>query len=85
MHGLKEAGRIAGDNVRDHLAAFGCTESKHSPGLFTHDSRPISFTSAVDDLGVKWKNLKDFEHLRDCLNLKCKMKVDMEIRKVNGK
>ena len=60
--GLKEAGRIAGDDIRDHLAAFGHNESKFSPGLFTHDTRPISFTSVVDDLGVKWKNLEDFEH-----------------------
>ena len=79
-HGLKEAGRIAGDDIRDHLAAFGCTESEFSPEPLTHDTRPASFTLVVDDLGVKWKNSEDFEHLRDCLNLKCEMKVDVDAK-----
>ena len=57
-NGLKEAGCIAGNDIRDHLAAFGCTESKFSPGFFAHDTRPINFTPVVDDSGVKWKNMK---------------------------
>ena len=38
----------------------------------------------MDDLGVKYKDLKDFEHLRDCLNLKDNMKVDMDTKQYVG-
>ena len=83
-HGLKEAGRIAGDGIRDHLAAFGYHESKYTPGFFAHEARDISFTLAADDLGAKWKRLKDFEHLRDCLSLKHSMKAGMEAKQHAG-
>ena len=33
---------------------------------------------------VKWKHLEDFEHLRDCLNLKYEMKVDMDAKQHVG-
>lgn len=68
---LKEAGKIAGDDIRDHLGAFGHHESKFTKGFFTHETRPINFTLAVDGFGVKHKNLEDFEHLRGCLSLRC--------------
>ena len=58
-YGLKEAGRIAGDDIRGHLATFGYHESKFIPGFFTHDTRPINFTLVVDDFGVKYKYLVD--------------------------
>ena len=63
--------------ARGHLAAFGCHEPKLTPGLLTHGARDISFILAVDDLGVKHKHLKDFEHLRDWLNLRYNVKVGM--------
>ena len=62
-HGLKEAGKIAGDGTREHLAAFGCHEPTCTPGYFRHEPRPIGFTLAVDGLGAKYKNLEGFEQI----------------------
>ena len=83
-YGLKESGKLAGDDIRAHLAEYGYHESKYTAGLFKHESRPISFTLVVDDFGVKYKKLSDFEHLRDCLSLRYKMKVDMDAKQYVG-
>ena len=40
--GLKESGRIANEDMVDHLASFGYNESKFTKGLFKHESRDIS-------------------------------------------
>lgn len=59
-YGLKEAGRIAGGDIREHLGAFGYHESKFTKGFFTHETRPINFTLVVGDFGAKYEHLKDF-------------------------
>ena len=53
LYGLKESGRIANEDMIDHLASFGYHESKFTKELFKHDSRDISFTLVVDDFGIK--------------------------------
>ena len=45
MYGLPQAGRIANDALVLHLASHGYNQSATIPGLFTHESRPISFCS----------------------------------------
>ena len=52
--GLKESGRIAHEDMIDHLATAGYFESKFTKGLFKHETRDISFTLVVDDSGIKW-------------------------------
>ena len=37
------------------------------PGLWTHETRPISFTLVVDDFGVKYTREKDVHHLMSAL------------------
>ena len=82
--GLKESGRLAGDDMRAHLAAHGHHKSKFTPGFFTHATRPILFALVVDDFGVKCKNSEDFQHLRDCPSLRCNMKADMGAEQCAG-
>ena len=76
--GPAEAGRIANQDMADHLAKFGHHECKFTPGLFTHETRPIQFSLIADDFAVKWINKSDFDHLLQSLETKCTMTCDME-------
>jgi hypothetical protein len=61
--GLPQAGILANKRLRRKLAPFGYFEHRKTPGLWTHVSRPISFTLVVDDFGVKYVNKEDADHL----------------------
>ena len=54
MHGLPQAGVLANKLLKERLAVHGYKEVEHTPGLFYHETRPIWFTLAVDDFGVKY-------------------------------
>ena len=68
MYGLKQAGRIASDRLKEHLAKDGYVPCALTPGLFTHVSRKIKFALCVDDFGVKYERKADALHLIACLN-----------------
>ena len=53
MYVLPQAGRIANDQLKDKLAPFGFHPCDTTPGLWKHESRPITFCLVVDDFGVK--------------------------------
>ena len=61
--GLPQAGILANKLLRKRLAPHGYYECKHTPGLWKHTSRPISFTLVVDDFGVKYERKEDVDHL----------------------
>ena len=61
--GLPQAGILANKRLRRKLAPFGYSECVNTPGLWTHESRPISFTLVVDDFGVKYVTQDDVDHL----------------------
>jgi hypothetical protein len=68
MYGLPQAGRIANDRLLVHLNKHGYHQAKHTHGLFTHDTRDISFSLVVDDFGVKYIHAADAQHLIDTLD-----------------
>jgi hypothetical protein len=76
MYGLKEAAILAYDQLRDHLAPFGYAPATHTPGLWTHATRPTTFTLAVDDFGIKCFNRSDADHLLDSLGKKYTLSTD---------
>ena len=53
MHGLKEAGTLAYDELRQHLEQCRCHPTRHTPGLWKHVTNKILFTLMVDDFGIK--------------------------------
>ena len=61
--GLPQAGILANKRLRRKLAPFGYSECTETPGLWVHETRPISFTLVVDNFGVKYVNQDDVEHL----------------------
>jgi hypothetical protein len=67
MYGLKQAGLLANQLLHTRLAPFGYYPARHTPGLWLHKTRPISFTLVVDDFAVKYVGRQHAEHLRNVL------------------
>ena len=67
MYGLPHAGIIANELLEKRLNKKGYFQSTLVPGLWTHETRPISFTLVVDDFGVKYTREKDVHHLMSAL------------------
>jgi hypothetical protein len=63
MYGLPNAGILAQELLEKRLNKHGYHQSKYTPGLWTHESRPICFTLVVDDFGVKYVGREHAEHL----------------------
>jgi Reverse transcriptase (RNA-dependent DNA polymerase). len=75
MYGLKQAGRIAYDQLQTHLAKYGYRPTT-TQGLWKHDTRNISFILVVDDFGIKYTNEQDAHHLIQALQDLYKVNVD---------
>ena len=78
MYCLPQAGILAQTLLEKRLNAEGYSQSKITPGFWTHKWRPICFTLVVDDFGVKYV---DEEHAKPLLsiiqqNYKCKAEWD---------
>jgi hypothetical protein len=54
MYGLPQAGILANELLQRNLAKDGYRLTQHTHGLWTHDTRPISFSLVVDDFGVTY-------------------------------
>jgi hypothetical protein len=67
MYGLKQAGLLANQLLQTRLAPFGYYPARHTPGLWLHKTRPISFTLIVDDFAVKYVGKQHAEHLQNAL------------------
>jgi hypothetical protein len=63
MYGLPQAGILAQQLLEQRLNKHGYSQSKAVPGLWTHETRPISFTLVVDDFGVKYTGKEHAMHL----------------------
>jgi hypothetical protein len=63
MYGLKLAGLLANQLLQTRLAPFGYYLARHTPGLWLHKTRPISFTLVVDDFAVKNVSKHHADHL----------------------
>ncbi len=60
MYGLPQAGIIAQQLLKERLQNYGYRQSKATPGLWQHDTRPISFSLVVNDFGVKSFTIQGF-------------------------
>jgi Reverse transcriptase (RNA-dependent DNA polymerase) len=76
MYGLKQAGRLANDQLTTFLAQYGYRPCSITPGLWKHDTKDITFTLVVDDFGVKYTDKRDFDHLVECLRKHYTISVD---------
>jgi hypothetical protein len=76
MYGLPQAGMIANVKLTKHLAKYGYRPVPHTPGLWTHDQRPITFSLVVDDFGVKYVGEEHVHHLIKALQTIYKCTID---------
>jgi hypothetical protein len=78
MYGLPQSGILAQELLEKRLAAKGYHQSKITPGYWTHEWRPISFSLVVDDFGVKYVGEEHAQHLLDSIqeHYKCKAEWD---------
>jgi hypothetical protein len=56
-------GILANKRLRRKLAPFGYHKSTNTPGLWRHESRPLTFTLVVNNFGVKFVNKANVNHL----------------------
>jgi hypothetical protein len=67
MYSLKQAGLLANQLLQTCLAPLGYYPARHTPGLWLHKTRPISFTLVADDSAVKYVGKQHAEHLWNAL------------------
>ena len=63
MPGLKQAGRIANNQLKDHLAHFVFAPVPRTPALCNHTNKPITFSLVVNDFGVNYIGKEHVNHL----------------------
>ena len=68
MYGLKQAARLARDQLKAHLAPYGYAPSKLAPNIWVHKDRPTKFCLCVDDFGIKYYDKRDVDHLLSALS-----------------
>jgi hypothetical protein len=83
-YGLKQSGKIAHDDLVEHLAKHGYEKLPFTKGLFKHKTKDIAFTLVVDDFAIKYTNKEDADHLIDCMRMKYPFKVDWEAKHYIG-
>jgi hypothetical protein len=67
MYGLPQAGILAYNQLVSHLKTHGYAPCTHTPGLWTHTTRDITFCLVVDDFGIKYTKRCDADHLLSAL------------------
>ena len=84
IYGLPEAGKLAHERLKLHLAAHGYHQAPNTTCLFRHESRPTTFALIVDDFLVKTNSNENMEHLLHVLRLEYEITVDKEASKFIG-
>jgi hypothetical protein len=67
MYGFKQAGLLSNQLLQKRLSNFGYYPARHTPGMWLHKTRPISFSLIVDDFAVKYVGKQHVAHLRDAI------------------
>ena len=67
MYGLPQAGILAEKQLIHFLGKYGYSPVPHTPGLWRHQWRLITFCLVVDDFGVKYVGREHADHLIQCL------------------
>ena len=77
IYGLPQAGKLANEQLKKHLGPAGYYEVAHTPGLYTHVTRPIQFSLVMDDFGIEYVGKEHADHLiRTLKSLYNKISID---------
>jgi hypothetical protein len=61
MYGLLQAGKLVNDQLEDFLKPFSFASTKHTAGLWKHESQDLHFSLIVDNFGIKHTNHADVD------------------------
>ena len=78
MYGLKQAARLAHDQLVNHLHKYGYSPDKYAPNIWGHETRKTKFCLCVDDFGVKYFSKNDANHLITALQHSYDITTDWE-------
>ena len=53
IYGLPQAGKLANDKLINKLSVKGFEPTKHTPGLWKHRTRSVTFALVVDNFKIK--------------------------------
>ena len=70
IYGLPQSGCLTNQQLKEFLEPHGYYKVDHTPGLWRHKWRPISFTLVVDNFGVKYVGKEHALHLLSILESK---------------
>ena len=74
--GLPQAGSLANKLLKERLEQNGYCEVPHTIGLWKHKTRLVQFSLVVDDVGVKYIERENSEHISQSLQQHYKLAVD---------
>jgi hypothetical protein len=78
MYGLPQAGILANKLLQTNLATAGYAPTPHTPGLWKHHTRPVTFSLIVDDFGAKYVGQEHAHHLITALKCNYEISQDWE-------
>ena len=84
MYGLKQAAKLARDQLVQHLAKHGYAPCEGTPNIWAHKERRTKFCLCVDDFGVKYYSKADALHLIDALKEAYSITIDWSGTKFCG-
>ena len=84
LYGLKQAARLARDQLVNHLNKYGYSPCAQAPNIWRHATRKTKFILCVDDFGVKYFNNEDAEHLVRALKDAYEITIDRSGTKFCG-
>ena len=76
MYGLRQAARLAYDDLKQHLKKCGYTPDKLATNIWKHETRKTKFCLCVDSFGVQYFSDDDAQHLISALEDKYEITVD---------
>ena len=84
MYGLPQAGILANQQLVGRLELQGYSPCKHTPGLWRHKCRPVTFSLVVDDFGFKFIGKNYVEHLLNAIQEKYQVSIDWDGKRYCG-
>ena len=84
LYGLPQAGIIFNQKIVRRLEPKGYSLCKHTPDLWRHNWRPITFSLVVYDFGVNYIGKKHTDHLLNAIQDNYQVSTDWEGQRYCG-
>ena len=78
IYGLKQAAKLARDQLIKHLAPYGYYPTLQEPNIWAHKTKPTKFCLCVDDFGIKYFSELDAQHLIKALQAAYEITINKE-------